>query len=1313
MKPYHILLLSVILLSCSSKGIQPSPHQVVVSDHISNQRVTAFAEDADGFLWMGTGRGLNRYDGTRYHQYFTSPSDSASLPSNVISSLYADSKGRLWVGTDRGACLYDKSEDCFRRVSCDAPIKLVHQIWETPDGRILFNHISQLCAYNTQSNCSEVVIRQFDPAGAFVNDCFPSPDGTFWSVCNGHLRHYDSLTLELLEDIPTKDSYEYACLLSGGELWLTTQNGTAVFDTGSKSYIPFPLPLQNHPAFGGCYVSLMQEFSDGGLFLNTDRGVFIYSQKDEAVIHEGEAAFPADIPTDDFCCTFIDSRHDMWIGTQNHGFTNISRENSAFNQDRVLVRAINGHSVTSLAVLSDGDLLVSTSSNRLFRYHSSTASIVELDRSRIANRKLPNDPPASLFADNSGRLWLLQNEMLREIRMAGQHVEQIRTCTEIRQKVSCMAESQDGTLWVGVIGNALYRLRPGEDRFSSVTIDSKTVVAPSCILPLPDGDLLLGMMLSSPLLVRPDSGEAQELPDWKKVSKDNFVTQMALDSSGKVWIATRSDGILRWDYGNNVLEKIGGLSCNETSSIICDRNGDIWIASLAGLNRRIKESGTILSFSDSGELGEGQFNSGAAVSLQDGTLAFGGTHGITLYNPSFIPEYKEIPLYFEDLTVGKNRFSLMEASSVRLTHKDNHFAISFAALDFSGNNRPHYYYRLRGLQKDWTDNGHNPEVAFSNLAPGHYTLEVRTSPEDMRQSPSSAALPIRVISAPWNSWWARILYVLALAGILFAFYRNRIRILREHEAAKRATLEKEQERKVNEMNMSFFANISHEFRTPLTLISGPVTQLEKTDADPKLLNTLKWNVARMLRLVNQLMDFGKLEEDTLKLQVADADVIGLLRQTAGGFAYNMEEKDITFLPSGYEDSFLCPVDADKLDKIVSNLLSNAMKYTPAGGKVGGGFDVIPWEEAKTLWTDAPQCRYMKVTVSDNGPMIPEASLERIFERYYQVENHHNYGTGLGLYFARRLAVLHHGWLRCDNLPEEGLVFTLLLPAEDIYSPEEKTTSPQQQPLFVPSEGALEARAPQKFERTVQVVDDDPGIVGYLRDLLGGTYNVLTAFDASSALELAKNEVPDLIVSDVAMPKMDGYEFCRLIKEDASTCHIPVILVTAKTTLENQIEGIRTGADAYITKPFAPEYLKAVIETQLANRERVRRLLSGATQMEDIAEEAALSPQDSALMKELYSLMEEELSNQELNINAITERLYISRSKFYYKIKALTGDNPNAFFKKYKLNRAVELLRSGKYNVNEVADMTGWSSSTVFGRNFKAQFGETPTEFLSK
>ena len=1312
MKPYHILLLSVILLSCSSKGIQPSPHQVVVSDHISNQRVTAFAEDADGFLWMGTGRGLNRYDGTRYHQYYTSPSDSASLPSNVISSLYADSKGRLWVGTDQGSCLYDKSEDCFRRIPSDAPITLVHQIWETPDGRILFNHISQLCAYNPDSGHADVVIRQFDPAGAFVNECFPVSDDTFWSVCNGHLRRFDSRTLELLDDMPTTDRYEYACLLSSGELWLTTQNGTVVFDTGNKSYVPYPSPLQEHPAFRGSFVSLIQEFSDGGLFLNTDRGVFVYSKTNEAVFHEGDVSFPSDIPTEDFYCTFVDSRRDMWIGTQNHAFTNISRENSAFNQDRILFKGMSGLSVTSLAVLRSGELVISTSANRLFLYDSDTSSLMELDRSRIANRKLPNDPPSSLFADTSGRLWLLQNEMLREIRIDGKRIEEVRACTEIRQKVSCLSESPDGTLWVGVIGDVLYRIGPGEARFSSVPINSKTI-APSCILPLPNGDLLLGMMLSSPLFVHPESGVALELSDWKKVSKDNFIVQMASDLSGNVWIATRSDGILRWDSDNKTLERIGGLSCNETSSLVCDENGDVWIATLSGLNCRKKESGNILSFLDTGELGGGQFNSGAAVTLPNGTLAFGGTHGITLYNPSFVPEYNEIPLYFEDLTVGRNRVSLLDASSVRLTHRDNHFAISFAALDFSGNNRPHYYYRLKGLQREWTDNGYSPEVAFSNLAPGHYTLEVRTSPEDLRQSPSSASLPIRVAPAPWNSWWARALYVLALAGILFAFYRNRIRILREQEAAKRASLEKEQERKVNEMNMSFFSNISHEFRTPLTLISGPVTQLEKTDANPKLLNTLKWNVARMLRLVNQLMDFGKLEEDTLKLQVTEADVIGLLRQSAGGFAYNMEEKNITFRPSGYEDSFLCPVDADKLDKIVSNLLSNAMKYTPAGGEVGGGFDVIPWEEAQKLWAEAPQCRYMKVTVSDNGPKIPEASLERIFERYYQVENHHNYGTGLGLYFARRLAVLHHGWLRCDNLPHEGLVFTLLLPAEDVYSPEEKTMSPQQQPLFVPSEGALDARVPQKHERTLLVVDDDPGIVGYLKDLLGGTYNILAAFDAGAALELAQKEVPDLVVSDVAMPKMDGYELCRRLKEDASTCHIPVILVTAKTTLENQIEGIRTGADAYITKPFEPEYLQAVIQTQLDNRERVRRLLSKATQVEDIAEEAALSPQDSAMMKELYSLMEEELSNQELNINAITERLYISRSKFYYKIKALTGDNPNAFFKKYKLNRAVELLRSGKYNVNEVADMTGWSSSTVFGRNFKAQFGETPTEFLSK
>lgn len=640
---------------------------------------------------------------------------------------------------------------------------------------------------------------------------------------------------------------------------------------------------------------------------------------------------------------------------------------------------------------------------------------------------------------------------------------------------------------------------------------------------------------------------------------------------------------------------------------------------------------------------------------------------------------------------------------MRLGHRNNHFSVSFIDLNPGEEENAHYFSKLEGLDKDWTDIGSNRRAYFNNVPAGRYQVIVRIARSDQQVVEAEESFPLTILPAPWATWWAKLLYLLVAGIALWQVWATRKRILAEREAKEKAAFEKEQEQRVNDMNMRFFANISHEFRTPLTMISGPVGLLEKTDylkpQEYKLVDTIKWNAARMLKLVNQLMDFNKLENDALRLKVSRQDLVALAEQTLAMFRITMAEKHITLQTEGLEDTLPAVVDPDKVDKVLSNLLSNAVKYTPEGGTIGLKLD-----------TDGEKITF---EVSDNGPGIPEDQLERIFERYFQVEDHHNYGTGIGLYFARRLMQLHHGSIHAENLPQ-GVKFVAEFPAKDIYKPEEHVEIQQMQQVLFPVGESAEA-ASQEHENTILLVDDDSGIVNYLKLLLSPSYNILYAYNAEAALKQLEEHKPDLILSDVAMPGMDGYELCRRIKADAEICHLPVILVTAKTTTDEQIAGLNTGADAYVTKPFDPEYLQALIRSQLENRARIRGIIANATTTEEIqeAQADALSEQDKALMDRLYVIMEEELSNEELNINKFTEMMYMSRTKLYYKIKGLTGETPNAFFKKYKLNRAAEMLKSGNHNISEVSDLTGFSSPTVFTRNFRAQFGMTPTEYLAQ
>ncbi|MDD2727000.1 MAG: response regulator, partial [Proteiniphilum sp.] len=359
-------------------------------------------------------------------------------------------------------------------------------------------------------------------------------------------------------------------------------------------------------------------------------------------------------------------------------------------------------------------------------------------------------------------------------------------------------------------------------------------------------------------------------------------------------------------------------------------------------------------------------------------------------------------------------------------------------------------------------------------------------------------------------------------------------------------------------------------------------------------------------------------------------------------------------------------------------------------------------------------------VSDTGMGIPEDQQEKIFERYYQMNEHsqgvYNWGTGIGLYYARRLAELHHGYINAMNRPEgSGALFVYILPVGDnAYTADEKEISIETQdeafPIQADEQLSLQNMGqPTDDLPTILVVDDDTEIIHYLRSLLQGQYNITSRFDAESAYKSLQEKETDLVLSDIVMPGSSGIELCRMIKEDIQLCHIPVVLITAKATVEDQVEGLNTGADAYVTKPFDPNYLLALLKSQLSNREKIRNLLGKTTKTERITENV-LSPQDNAFMTDLYQLMEMELSNPELNITRMTEMLQISRTKFYNKVKGLTGENPNVFFKKYKLNRAAELLSEGKYNISEVADMTGFATLSHFSASFKKHFGKSPSKY---
>ena len=528
--------------------------------------------------------------------------------------------------------------------------------------------------------------------------------------------------------------------------------------------------------------------------------------------------------------------------------------------------------------------------------------------------------------------------------------------------------------------------------------------------------------------------------------------------------------------------------------------------------------------------------------------------------------------------------------------------------------------------------------------------------------------------------------------------------------------EREREQRANEMNMSFFANISHEFRNPITIIAGPLLSLKADQSLPdrvKLsLNRVCISANRMLRLIDQMLDFNQLENDALRLKVCRTDAAEELRTLASAFEESTRVRGIDLDVNVADGCYTMPLDTDKFEKIISNLFTNALKHTPDNGRIA-------------LTMNARQSPYegtwLEVEVYNSGAHIADERLKDVFKRYYQLadtnaQHKYGWGTGIGLYYVKRLVSLHHGEIYVRNVhndtdeTRDGVAFKFSLPmAGNAYKDNEISAEPPHvMQIPIDSHATVEMTGNHKNRTKILVVDDDIDVAGYINSLFTDDYVVENRYSAETALRDMHDIKPDIILSDIIMGEMSGFDFCRTLKSDLTWSHIPVILITAKSNIDEQISGLRLGAVAYVTKPFDPEYLRALVCSQLNNVLTLRRRLGDSTSTETVAND--MSEQDRKFMDELYALMEKRSAELELNVATICHDLLISQSKFNYKLKELTGETPGSFFRHYKLNRAAQLLHEGKYNVSEVAVMTGFGTAAHFSVAFKKQFGVVPSEY---
>ncbi len=1319
---FFIFLFLHIPFSCQKEKVHEdklSEEEYMISDNISNQNVTSFAEDSKGYVWIGTIRGLNKYNGYTYSQYLKSENNLQSISGNSINSMLTDSQNRLWVATDKGISFFD-DKGLIHRVEIDKKEYPPVQILENKKGEIIINLCSHLCKYDPVNNIFKAFYT-FDQYNMY-NKVHVDKDDNLWTVSLYSVECLDRNSSKPIKsfrmDKFVNIFYSY---LIGDKLYIQHgKGGLKIIDIQSKEYCSIPYAIKRDPVLSHSLITIIHPYRDNQILINTHKnGIYIYDYEKDLLIDQRSDNFPFEISDYVITSLFTDKNNNLWIGTQSNGFRVIYAYNEQFNDNQALQKLSKEQHIIALATDEKENLWFATHSDNLYVFNLRNENVNHIDLKKF----FPEDPYyqdkiLSILPAGNDTVWLKTEAKLIQCYYKGNNLIRLKTFF-FHHYLYNIAKDKKGILWTDTSMSDLYTVSKGADSPQKMKNYQGTYPSyKSCMLTLSTGEILVITSHAYLDVINPDNWEIKNYSLENIIDKEHFIPTAAYeDSDRNIWIAIQDRALIKYSLANEKASLIKNIPGKDIVSIIEDKDKNLWLGTLSGLVKYDRQLNQFFSFYTYDGIGSNQFSKNSVVRLANNHLIFGGTHGLTVFNPSDIDIKRQIPLYFEEIVSA----SPVINNNINLKYNQNKLDISFIALDYSKYPRIRYHYKLEGLQDNWIDAGTNRTVSYSNVPPGKYTFRVYITSNDNADVLAENSLNIDISPSPWLSIWALLLYGIILLAVIVYINRLYLKIRVNKSMVQMALREKEQERHINEMNMSFFTNISHEFRTPLTMIAGPISTILKDESlsseNKHLLSTVNRSVSRLLRLVNQILEINKLENDTLSLNLSYVDIIHEINEAIEIYAVNSNMKDLTINTTGLQSSFFMVLDKDSLEKILNNILSNAFKHSPERGNINIHFNVISNTEVSALLKLAPiqDTEYIKIEVEDEGVGIPDNELENIFLKYYQVNNTsskggYNWGTGIGLYFTKLLVAMHDGFIKAENRPEKGMIFTVILPIKEFHPDLYQQQTQNEKSNIKLSEESYTFDQKRHFEKqyTILVIDDDVEVSAYLNTLLHDTYNIINKYRADDAYDEIDNINPDLILCDILMPGISGYEFCRKMKQNTDYSHIPVILLTAKSTTQEQIHGLEIGANAYIPKPFNPDYLTATIKSQILNLENIRNLLRASTVMPHIDNSLSLS--DQRFMEKLYELMESELSNSDLNISEISKKMGMSRTKFYLKMKGLTGETPNVFFVRYKLNQAARLIKSGEYNISEVSILTGFSTLSHFSVSFKKQFGVSPKEY---
>lgn len=1324
----------ICLLAFWAGTLSASPYfsfkKYQVEDGLSHNTVWCALQDSYGFIWLGTSDGLNRYDGRGDKVYRNVLNDKFSLENNFVEALIEVDEN-IWVGTNSGLYIYDRATDRFSYFDKTTQYGVyisseIKKIIKTENGLLWIATLGQgFFIYDPKTD----ILTQNSVQTSFVWDICQSSDQKkiYISSLQEGLLCFDEngkfiQSYEISLDRNSSDSYKVNCIQNiDGEIWIGAgSNLLSHLDEQTGMIENYSGSVFN---FGA--VRCLLGYSEKELLLGTDNGLYLFDRTEGTFQRADNPVDPRSLSDQTINGMMWDAEGALWVLTNLGGINYMSKQTKRFDYySPAYLSGVpgGGEVVAPFCESEDGNVWIGTQSG-LYFFNAATRELAPYAIGGMKNQKYDI---RSLLLDGD-HLWI--GTYAEGIRVLNLRTGAVKVYTHSRgipnticsNDVLCIYKGRKGEIFVGTSwGLCCYNA--ATDNFMTITSVGSMV---SVVDIYEDMYNHLWIATSNSGVFSYNTMNAHwkhyqhEREDSTTITSNSVITLFE-DAKGTMWFGTNGGGLCSFDSKTKTFIEFDPhntlLPNKVIYSIEQDQTGDFWISSNAGIFKINPITKThFRQFTINDGLQGNQFMARSSLKSSDGKLYFGGINGFNVFHPDQFVDNKYIPpVYVTDIRLPYQTDEqavkkllqldkpLYMADKITLSYENNSFSIRFIALSFEDPAKNRYSYILRGVDKEWIMNSESNTASYTNLAPGEYQFEVRGSNNDRQWNENTTILTVVITPPWWRSTVAYIIYILLLLGwIGWLAWRWNLRVKRKYKRRmEKYQITKEQE--VYKSKISFFINLVHEIRTPLSLIRLPLEKLleeEREGKDARYLSVIDKNVNYLLGITNELLDFQKMESGTLHLNLKNCSLKDLVSDVYNQFTSPAELKGIDLQLTLPEQELISAVDKEKLSKILVNLMGNAIKYTRAR------------IDLKLIVTDAGY----EIQVNDDGPGIPDEQKQKIFEAFYQLPDDKvatAVGTGIGLAFAKSLAEAHQGNLSLKDNIGGGSSFILSLPMKEWKA--EKTTDIVEirSEHTTASDSVSSEYSGKKF--TVLLVEDNVELLNLTRESLVEWFRVLRASNGREALEVLAQENVDVIVSDVMMPEMDGLELCGKVKSEISYSHIPVILLTAKTTLESKVEGLECGADVYIEKPFSVKQLHMQIENLLKLRQSFHKLmvnLAGDTVAVSTTE-FVMSQKDCEFITRIQGVIAEQLADENFSIDTLAEQMNMSRSNFYRKIKALSGMSPNDYLKTLRMNKAAELMMSGT-RISEVAAQVGFTSSSYFAKCFKAQYGVLPKEYAGQ